>query len=84
MNASSHPAPARPARFARAAVVAAFIASLAALIAYEADPGGGASPAAPVQGNGFLHAPAADPSLPAAEHVFASQSDGAEAATPTF
>lgn len=85
MNASSHPGPSRsPARALRAVVAGVFIAGIAALIAFQANtieviPAAGVS-APPA----FLRAPAADPSLPSADQVFASRPAPSDVAAPTY
>jgi hypothetical protein len=79
------PAAQTHARIARATIAAVFVAGLTALIVV---PQGGESPSLPGSigetSAVFLHAPAADPSLPSAEAAFASRPAVDEPSSPTF
>jgi hypothetical protein len=78
------PATSPTARLARVAAATAVVCGLAALVALESDRGDAPLPAAATVDPVFLRAPAIDPSLPAAERVFASQPAGDDVAPPTF
>lgn len=85
MNAPHPSTPRSPARFARALVAGAFVAGIAALVALQTGVGDAPPSSAVATGStAYLHAPAADPSLPAAEHVFRHRPASVEESPPTF
>ena len=70
----------RLARFGRAVAASIAVMGFAALIAVRAGPELAPASAHPA----FLHAPAAESTVPSAEHVFASRPTTEEATSPTF
>jgi hypothetical protein len=85
MNVPSESSSGSATRIARAVVASVFVAGIAALVVLHG--GWGGAPSSHPDSTlspGSLHAPATDPSLPAADHVFASRPAADEAAAPTF